>query len=88
MSTDLQEAVGATLRASAELSREQELLDQDAEQAPAARDYAVRNLVKAFKRFEVGAHPLNHETPSHAKDETLRLDCARLRERGARAVDG
>jgi hypothetical protein len=31
------------------------LLDQDAERAPAARDYAVRKLVEAFKRFEVGA---------------------------------
>ena len=55
MRADLQEAVGAILRASAELSREQDLLDQDAERAPAARDYAVRKLVEAFKRFEVGA---------------------------------
>jgi len=55
MSADVQEAVGAILRAAAALSREQDLLDQDAERAPAARDYAVRKLVEAFKRFEVGA---------------------------------
>ena len=52
---ELSETVQALLRAAAELSREQTLLDQDPERAPAARDYVVRKLVEAFKRFEVGA---------------------------------
>jgi hypothetical protein len=44
--------------------------------------------IRPMRRPDRGIHQLNHEMPSHAKDETLRLDCARFRERGARAVDG
>ena len=51
--TELSETVHALLRAAAELSREQSLLDQDPERTTAPRD-AVQKAVAAFREFEAG----------------------------------
>ena len=55
---DLSETVRRILVAVAELSREQALIDQDVERAPAARDYALQKTVTAFREFEAGAKSL------------------------------
>jgi len=52
--TELSEAVHALLRAAAELSREQSLLDQDPERIMAPRDHAMQKAVAAFREFEAG----------------------------------
>jgi len=52
---ELSETVHALLRAAADLSREQSLLDQDPERTTAPRDYAVTKVITAFRAFEAGA---------------------------------
>src|SRR5271155_5854581 len=52
---ELSETVHALLRATAELSREQSLLDQDPERTTAPRDHATQKAVAAFREFEAGA---------------------------------
>ena len=52
---ELSETVHALLRAAAELSREQSLLDQDPERTTAPRDHAMQKAVAAFREFEAGA---------------------------------
>lgn len=52
---ELSETVHALLRAAAELSREQSLLDQDRERTTAPRDYAMQKAVAAFREFEAAA---------------------------------
>jgi hypothetical protein len=52
---ELSETVHALLRAVAELSREQTLLDQDPERTTAPRDHAMQKAVAAFREFEAGA---------------------------------
>jgi len=52
---ELSETVHALLRAAAELSREQSLLDQDPERTTVPRDYAVTKVITAFRAFEAGA---------------------------------
>ena len=51
---ELSETVHALLRAAAELSREQSLLDQDPERTTAPRDHAMQKAVAAFREFEAG----------------------------------
>jgi len=45
---ELSETVHALLRAAAELSREQSLLDQDPERTTAPRDHTMQKAVAAF----------------------------------------
>jgi hypothetical protein len=52
---ELSETVHALLRAAAELSREQSLLDQNPERTTAPRDHAMQKAVAAFREFEAGA---------------------------------
>jgi hypothetical protein len=68
-----EETVREILRAVSELLREQDLLHQDAERAPAARDYAVRKLVEAFKRFEVGAQAAEKPLGPFVRPSTFRV---------------
>ncbi len=51
---ELSETVHALLRAAAELTREQTLVDQDPERTTAPRDYAMQKAVAAFREFEAG----------------------------------
>ena len=52
---ELSETVHALLRAAAELSREQSLLDKDRERTTAPRDHALQKTVSAFREFEAEA---------------------------------
>ena len=54
LKAELSEALGI-LRALAELSAAQAVLDQNPEQATAPRDHYARQAVEAFRRFEAGA---------------------------------
>ena len=51
---ELSETVHALLRAAAQLSHEQSLLDLDPERDHALRDYAMQKAVAAFRQFEAG----------------------------------
>ncbi len=61
---ELSETVHALLRAAAELSREQSLLDQDPERTTVPRDYAVTKVITAFRAFEAGAKAPGNRSPS------------------------
>jgi hypothetical protein len=53
--SDIEEAVRAILKASAELSAAQAALDRDHELTTAPRDFAVTKVIEAFNRFAAGA---------------------------------
>ena len=64
----------ALLRAVAELSREQTLLDQDPERTTAPRDHAMQKAVAAFREFEAGANgqkTARHHHPAHAQRQRI-----------------
>jgi hypothetical protein len=54
-SDDLQHAMMAILKASAELSTAQAALDATPDLTTAPRDHAARKVVEAFNRFAAGA---------------------------------
>lgn len=60
--SDIEEAVKAILKASAELSQAQAALDRDHELTTAPRDFAARKICDAFRAFETSAKAITRPT--------------------------
>ena len=59
---DIEEAVKAILKASAELSAAQAALDATPDLTTAPRDFAARKVCDAFRAFESGAKAITRPT--------------------------
>ena len=60
--SDIEQAVMAILKASAELSAAQAALDTTPDLTTAPRDFAARKVVDAFRAFESGAKAITRPT--------------------------